>query len=44
MTVILSGPADAFVTNADAQGHRGLREETVLEAGAAIPACPEELL
>src|SRR5580704_12895228 len=26
VTVILSGPADAFVTNADAQDHRGLRE------------------
>jgi hypothetical protein len=44
VTVILSGPADAFVTNADAQDHRGLGEETVLEAGRQSPACPEELL
>ncbi|HTZ93101.1 MAG TPA: DUF4438 domain-containing protein [Streptosporangiaceae bacterium] len=33
VTVILSGPAGAFVLNADATDHCGLREETVLEAG-----------
>lgn len=33
VTVILSGPADAFAINVDAAGHSGLREETVLEAG-----------
>ncbi len=31
VTVILSGPADAFVTHVDGADHCGLREETVLE-------------
>jgi len=31
VTVILSGPADAFVMHADAADHRGLGEDTVLE-------------
>jgi hypothetical protein len=33
VTVILTGPADAFVTKVDSQDHRGLREETALEVG-----------
>ncbi len=33
VTVVLSGPADAFVLSVDATDHSGLREETVLEAG-----------
>jgi Domain of unknown function (DUF4438) len=33
VTVILSGPAGVLVPDADSADHRGLREDTVLEAG-----------
>jgi hypothetical protein len=36
VTVILSGPVDAFVTHVDAANHRGLREETVLEVAGHV--------